>query len=458
MRSPVLPLVLAAAALHAAASAQQAEPAVTQLQVQARGDVAELSCDMRPQAQAPRAQSAPNPDPMEIPADDLIQSQDMPAAPPASLPAVRQVALKDAQRIAIWGDSHLAAGFFSDELIKLLKFPADAVPRAVIPANMGRPGVRLPLRKSCVSAQWKYEPVYIGANGAAPGPGLVNMFSDQGGSTLAWDLRRGQDAPGYARVRILYQQTEAPVTVGVSVDGGTEQQVLLAGTAGPAALELVAERPMAQVSLRLVEGAFRFHGLDLVPSQPAATAFDVFGYPGATVAGWRNARQDYLGSWFGQHDYQLVMLEFGTNEGNVKPFDAAAYRRMLVDSVQNMRERFPGAACMLIAPGDRGVLVPRSANRKGKGKRKAGPKIDLRQYSRIHAEIGRIQAEVAAHAGCGAWSMMDAMGGPGSAYRWAQQAPALMAKDLIHFTAAGYQRLARKFAQDMGWSAAAAGQ
>lgn len=458
MRTPCLLIFLAAAALHDASSAQQAAPAVTQLRVQAHGEVADLACDT--QVQAPRPPAASNPDPMEIPTDDLIRTMDTPDAPdPASaaLPPVRQLAPRDATRIAIWGDSHLAAGFFSDELLKQRKFPGASAPDAVLPANMGKAGVRLPLRRSCVSAQWKYEPVYIAANGAAPGPGMVNMFSDQPGATLAWDLRRDKTASGYERVRILYQQTEAPMVVGVGVDGDAEQQVTLAAAPGPALLELVAERPMAQVRLRLVDASFRFHGLELLADQPAPFRFDVFGWPGATVASWKNARQDYVGAWFAQSGYQLVMLEFGTNEGNVKPFDPAAYRRLLAESVQNMRARFPDAACVLIAPGDRGVLVPRSANlsKKGKhakGKRKASPRIDLRQYSRIHAEIGRMQAEVAASAGCSAWSMLDAMGGPGSAYRWAQQTPALMAKDLIHFTAAGYQRLARKFAQDMGWT------
>jgi len=452
-------MLLAAAALPAESLAQQATPAVTQLRVQAHGDVADLVCDAQAplEIRLPRPPAAPNPDPMEIPTDDLIRTMDTPDSAdkaPAALPPLRPVAAKDAHRIAIWGDSHLAAGFFSDELLKQLNFPGDSVPNAVLPANMGKPGVRLPLRRSCVSAQWKYEPVYITSNSATPGPGMVNMFSDQPGATLAWDVRRDKTASGYERVRILYQQTEAPMVVGVGVDGDAEQQVTLAGAPGPAVLELAAEQPMAQVRLRLIDAGFRFHGLELLAAQPAHFRFDVFGWPGATVASWKNARQDYVGAWFAQPGYQLVMLEFGTNEGNVKPFDAAAYRRTLAEAVQNMRARFPDAPCVLIAPGDRGVLVARSANvsKKGKkGKRKAGPKIDLRQYSRIHAEIGRVQAEVAAGAGCSAWSMMDAMGGPGSAYRWAQQTPALMATDLIHFTAAGYQRLARKFAQDMGW-------
>jgi lysophospholipase L1-like esterase len=165
----------------------------------------------------------------------------------------------------------------------------------------------------------------------------------------------------------------------------------------------------------------------------------------------------------------------------VKPFDASTYQKMLAESVRNMKTVFPAAACILVAPGDRGILVPRSINirniRKnpgavrrelqkmttkmrlvlaslGKRNRKIQPAspIDLLQYSKIHARIGRIQAQVAADAGCSAWSMQDAMGGPGHSYEWAHRSPALMSGDLIHFTVAGYQRLAQGFAKDMGWT------
>jgi len=283
------------------------------------------------------------------------------------------------------------------------------------------------------------------------------MFSDQPGATLAWDVRKTAQSAGYERVRILYQQLDAPMVVGVSVDGGAEQEVALSGPAGPAALELSADLPISQVKLRLLDGRLRFHGLELLPQQPASFGMDVFGYPGATVAGWKATKQDYLASWFAKDQYQLVILEFGTNEGNVKPFDLAAYRKSLADSVANMKAVFPSAACVLVAPGDRGVLVPRSANiRKTKSKPKTDKKkaaqIDLLQYARIHAEIGRVQAEVAQSAGCSAWSMQDAMGGQGKAYDWARQSPALMAKDLIHFTVGGYQRLAQEFFKDMVWA------
>ena len=476
MRFTVLSAVFAAGALPfataaTAATVQPLLPGVLTLQVQAQPDVPDLTCERKLLLR--RSAPAANPDPLEVPTDDTVRELAGEAGPPAQDPQAsapppnaRPLPGSGALRIAIWGDSHLAAGFFSDELALQLKVPADNVSNMLLPANTGRAGVRLPIRRSCVSTQWKYEPVYLGGDGArAPGPGLVNMVADQPGATLAWDLRTDKGPASHERVRILYQQTAAPIEVALSVDGAPETTVTLAQAPGPAVLELAADKPVSQVRLRLVDGALRFSGLDLQARRASGIQMDVFGYPGATVAGWKTAQTEYLASWFGGRDYQLVVLEFGTNEGAAKPFDAGNYRRMLEDSVRNMRGVFPDAACVLIAPGDRGVLVPQSANiRKaphGKGKHrtkaKAAPRIDLYVYSRVHAEIGRVQRDVAGAAGCSTWSMMDAMGGPGQSYAWARQTPPLMARDLIHFTVPGYQRFARKFAHDMGWTGDADG-
>ena len=466
----LLPLLLAAlGALPGQAEARQA-PTIRRLAVQAATEVSDLRCDPRPSVARPAASVVT--DPMEIPTGEFVEEMAPVDAADGAPMANRRSALPPGgpARVAIWGDSHLAANFFSETVSKLINIPAEAPLHALIPASMAKPGIRLSLRQSCVSPQWKIELAYLGGEAAAaPGPGMVNMFSDQAGSTVAWDVRRpaaqGEAARGEERVRLLYQQTGSPIVVAIGIDGQPEKEVTLDGAAGPAILELVAEQPISQVKLRLVDGRLRLHGLELMPAQESPLVMDVFGYPGATVASWKNANFPYFASWFGQRDYQLVMLEFGTNEGNVKPFDSGTYRRLLSDSVQNLRKTFPNAACMLIAPGDRGVLVPRSANLhtkksaggKGRNKHKPArkpPAVDLYQYSRIHAEIGRIQAAVALDAGCGVWSMQTAMGGPGSAYNWARQSPPLMARDLIHFTVAGYQRLGQQFVKDMGWSGA----
>jgi lysophospholipase L1-like esterase len=262
----------------------------------------------------------------------------------------------------------------------------------------------------------------------------------------------------------------------VSVDDGAEQEVSLDAPAGPAALELVSAAPLSLLRLRLLEGSWRLHGLELRHDSAPALLLDVFGYPGATAASWKLAELDYFGAWFGARDYDLVMLEFGTNEGADARFDAAAYRQMLTAAVTNLRATFPAAACVLIGPGDRGVLVRRSSKAKRKnGKAPAvakksaqkknarpAPAVDvnaplpeaLLRFSRVHGQIARIQQEVAAGQGCLAWNAFEAMGGAGSAYRWAREKPPLMAADLTHFTIKGYQKLGEMFATNMGWSAA----
>jgi len=315
----------------------------------------------------------------------------------------------------------------------------------------------------------------------------VNLFTTQPGASLAWDLRNAAGVAASRQVRLLYQQTATPLQLAISVDAGPEVEVTLSAAQGPAVLELSGDAPLSVVRVRLLAGDMRLHGLALLGSPLAALQMDVFGYPGATAAGWKNAQADYMAAWFAQTRYNLVMMEFGTNEGNVKPFDAKNYELGLRASVKHMRAVFPDAACVLIAPGDRGVLIRRSeklrnspslpvrkntsrakaknnvkkasagkapvqhANAKPRQESQGSPPQDLLQYTHIHEEIGQIQKVVGQEHGCRVWSMLKAMGSQGGAYRWVRQNPPLMARDLIHFTVPGYQQLAQQFASDLGW-------
>jgi lysophospholipase L1-like esterase len=209
---------------------------------------------------------------------------------------------------------------------------------------------------------------------------------------------------------------------------------------------------MSSLALRVLQGHLRLQGLEWPVATTVRLQMDVFGYPGATVGGWRHVRPESLVPWWPEPPYDLVVLAFGTNEGNVQPFSAPAYRQMLEASVSQWRAVFPQTACLLMAPGDRGVLVRRSQKKGKSSPRDTGPAApDVLRFTRVHDEIGRIQKQVAKSHGCHAWSMFEAMGGAGSAYRWARHNPPLMARDLIHFTVPGYQRLAQLMARDLGW-------
>lgn len=452
---------LAAMTVHAGEPA--AVPAV-RLELRAGGPIEDIVCKGRTRRTAPRP---PDADPLEMPSEEdvqeLLQSTASTRAPVARLPVLR--APGERLRVAVWGDSHMAAAFFTDELVRIAGVDGALARPSVLPANFGRAGVRLPLRAHCASGEWRYENAYaVAAAAARPGPGLMNMVASEPGAELALDLRtvRGGEA---GPLRVLYEGTGAPLRVAVSVDGGAESEVQLQAAPGPAALEIAADAPVSQLRLRLVEGSLRLHGLGLAPQGRSLLQLDVFGYPGATMAGWAKADMAYLRSWFAPDPYDLIVMAYGTNEGNAHPFDAGTYRQSLATAVANLRESFPAAACVLIGPGDRGVLVRRSQKKargatakrppaKTAAARKAAPKDTgaLLRYARIHQEIAGMQEEVARAAGCSFWNAQEAMGGPGSAYRWGQQG--LMAADLIHFTVKGYQQLAQSFAQAAGWSPA----
>lgn len=365
------------------------------------------------------------------------------------------VAATQTFRVAFWGDSHLAAGFFTQELVKQLGLTAEQAHSAFIPATMNRPGVRLPVRKTCTSPAWRYESAHAWAGSAfAAGPALVNAVSAEHGASLAWDLRNAARQALHRNARFLYQQTQEPITVGVRVDGGEELTVVLEAAPGPAGLELQADQPISTLQIRLLHGSLRSHGLGLDVPASARLQLDLFALPGTTAKAWRQADMGYLRNWFvDAPPYQLVALAYGTNEGNEKPFNAPAYAQGLRQSVTNLRQLFPQASCLLIGPGDRGVLIARS--RQGRKKRPKTPaplaSNQLLRYSHIHAQISKIQQTVGTELGCRAWSMYQAMGGSASAYGWARQRPQLMANDLMHYTVSGYQKLAQLFAAQMGW-------
>lgn len=404
----------------------------------------------------------PAPEPTDLPDEAEVQRalederNRVPVAPGFE-PAARAPSPERPWRLAFWGDSHLAAGFFTEELARLLgSVDTLALPR-LLPAGFGHAGVRGLVRRACVTGPWVRESAHASAAAARqPGPGLVSLVNQGAGAELAWDLRDAAGQPLHRRVQLLYTPAAAPVTLELSVDGAPARVVVLeGGTQAAAALELVsAGEGLSVLRLRVREGTLRLQGLGLgvlrepgpggSPELPAALQLDLFGYPGATVAGWAQAEGPAHAAWFTTRRYDLVVLAYGTNEANDPGFRLDEYRAQLRRAVERLRERFPEARCLLISPGDRGVRVPRKRGR-------TGP--DLLRYARLHAQIAGVQQQIAREAGCAAWNQQAAMGGAGSAYRWVREQPPWMAADLIHFTPAGYRELARRLVADLGWAA-----
>jgi hypothetical protein len=456
------------------------EPRAIQIRNAGAPDVALLCPRKGPSSARP---STPPPEPTEIPDEDEVASALEDARVASGLQPARPAAAWPSNprgwRIAVWGDSHMAAAFFSDQLQRKLA-PADAPVSRFVHAGVGHGGVRGLVRKTCLSGDWAREMAYAHADAAsAPGPGMTSLVAKRPGATLALDLRDPQGQARHTSLQLLYHGDGAGNTqLAISVDGEAETLVSLDPQAGPGALALQTTAPLSTLKIRVVEGAFRFQGLKLSETPaPAALHMDLFAYPGATAAGWVRSDLSYLASWFSDQSYDLALMAFGTNEGNDPRFNETAYRDMLTAALGHFRQVFPQTQCVLIGPGDRGIRVVKSKAAKARKKQAVQSKLSkntphknaqsnksdksskpdkaanankLLKFGRIHQQIGQIQAEVAAVHGCSAWSMQTAMGGVGSAYPWARKNPPLMAPDLLHFTPAGYRELANIFLADFG--------
>ena len=363
-------------------------------------------------------------------------------------------------KIALWGDSHAAAGGLDAALRRVLQLSGlDSNALAFGPVA-GRAGVALPLRKHCLAGQWRFEPAYL-ARGKAlrTGPGLANLRASGPGSELLLDLRDAARKPVGKALTLLFAPSTTQVELELAVDGAPARSVVLpAGnvtTDAPARLRLAAAGGLSTVRLRVLRGEFVWQGARLDPIEPQPVQFDVFAFPSATVRGWAEVDVDYLRQSLAGEDYDAVLLQFGTNEGNEEPFDRVAYAELLEAALGRLRAVFPAASCVLLGPTDRGTPLDRiPATEAGPGGAMPMPGRTLAallRYSEIHRSIAALQAEAAARYRCAAWDWQGFMGGPGSAYRWAQAVPPLGAGDLIHLTPEGYRRSGLGLARWLGW-------
>lgn len=429
-----------------------AEPSARHFNLQSGQHVGELRCPLKPSAGQRRT---PPLDELEPPdAEELDQIGALLSTPSRAAERL-DTSGSIPKRIAIWGDSHLAAGSFAAEMRRILGAQGVRPRITFLPMTMARAGVILPLRRFCMDG-WKSELAYNSPTSrVATGIGLNALHAEQG-AYLWLDLRNQAGEAEVESVDLFFNASISAASAVISIDGGPEARIPLEADDAFGRVSISAtDGPISVLKLRALS-PLALHAIKLNYRESPAAVLDAFGIPGATMRAWQQLDPVYFSRYFDAASYEMVMMEFGTNEGNARPFDAVGYAHMLDAALQNMRAVFPTARCVLIAPGDRGVLLPKSrkkARRSGSGERDSSLSASLLRFSHIHEKIFHVQQRIGSRYGCSAWSMQSAMGGAGAAYRWLLANPPLMARDLTHFTPPGYQRLAQELADALGWKA-----
>ncbi|MEJ1968343.1 MAG: hypothetical protein WDN03_06860 [Rhizomicrobium sp.] len=358
--------------------------------------------------------------------------------------ALRDGSTPRPRRIAVWGDSHVAAGPFMGELVAAIRDHNETVGTRFLPPTMGRANVRLPtLHAYCIGGGWTTALSYKETDVLATGPALANRIAAAGADSYLWlDFRNAFREPALRQVRIVYRPVAEAAELTVSVNDGPEQAAALESGSSSATLAVSADALISTLKLRVSRGQVVLEGFILDYDKPPLVTFDVFGLPSSTARGWANADPAAIAAALHGDSYDAVVLEYGTNEGSDLKFDREKYAANLTHTLANMRQVFPHASCLLVGPPDRGILVDRHGR---------GGDLDLLRYARIHQQIAAAQAEVGATFGCVGWNWQEYMGGPGGNYGWAYNDPVLMGRDLTHLTVDGYRRIGQALAASLGW-------
>jgi lysophospholipase L1-like esterase len=166
-----------------------------------------------------------------------------------------------------------------------------------------------------------------------------------------------------------------------------------------------------------------------VADRDTGVTYEALGINGAEASVILKWNQEVLATYLQRRNPGLIVLAYGTNESSDPKWSAESYREMLSALLRNLRAAAPAASILVLGPPDR---MGRS-----QGAWKPRPGID-----RV------IEAERAAcrENRCAFWDARARMGGPGSMKDWVLAG--LAQGDYVHFTTAGYRRMADVLFED----------
>jgi lysophospholipase L1-like esterase len=169
-------------------------------------------------------------------------------------------------------------------------------------------------------------------------------------------------------------------------------------------------------------GVARLFGVALERTTPGVI-YDSLGVDGTRAKILRFFDAEHWYAQLRERDPQLLVLHYGTNEGEAADLGTRNYREDLLPVVRGLRAGLPHVPCLLVGPMDRA------------DKNEAGELVSRPVVQRITD----VQRRVAYMAGCAFFDTFRAMGGEGSMARWYRSR--LGGGDMTHPTRLGADRI-----------------
>ncbi|MBI2897569.1 MAG: hypothetical protein HYY06_28685 [Deltaproteobacteria bacterium] len=333
-------------------------------------------------------------------------------------------------RVAHLGDSHTASDALTGRLRRLLQDGlGDAGHGFVVPgweASRLHRGIRLLASGGWTVDRVKYLPA-LDVGDRLFGLGAASVRSAAAGESFQVLARASV-------FDLYYLGAPGGGSFELRVDDGPAERVSTKADSSGAKFHRV-EVPDGEhrLGVELVgDGEVRFFGVEIERPGPGIV-YSSLGVGGARVTTPLEWDEDLFARQLERMRPDLVVMMYGTNDMYADDFSTPGFVANLERLVARIHAAVPAASCLVLAP-------PDVARRAQSG-----------QLASIPELIGLVEAEraAAARAGCAFWDTLADMGGPGSIIEWHRQRPRLAARDHVHLTALGYERLAAPIAAEL---------
>ncbi len=329
---------------------------------------------------------------------------------------------RDPVHILHFGDSHTAADEFTGALREAFQQRFGDGGSGFSVAGHPFAGYRRFDAKSSASPYWTSAGLRTARGDGYFGLGGISIETDRLGEWVTLDA-------DCDRIEIDYLQQPGGGRLGLYDGDAPIEQFATDGDIAPGFITIETSAGPHHFVLRTLDSKpVRLFGW--VSDRDAGVTYEALGINGAEAAVILKWNQDQLVTYLQRRNPGLIVLAYGTNEATDPAWDAAAYQTMYSSLLEKLRAAAPTASILCLGPGDRWVRA------RGVWKIVAG--IDWV----ISAERTAAKANA-----CGFWDTRARMGGPGSMREWV--ASGLAQADHVHFTAAGYRRLAGALYDDL---------
>jgi lysophospholipase L1-like esterase len=167
-----------------------------------------------------------------------------------------------------------------------------------------------------------------------------------------------------------------------------------------------------------------------VADKAQGVTYEALGINGAEATLLLKWDEAMFSTYLARRGPALIVLSYGTNEASDPFWHHESYREAFGKVVARLRQAAPAATILVIGPADRWSRV------KGRWQLVAGIDDIITQQQAVCRDLG-----------CVYWDTRQRMGGTGAMREW--QTAGLAQGDRVHFTVAGYRRLATVLFSDL---------